>query len=90
MRSGKLRDLVTYQRQTITHDAFGEPDKSWTTLCKSWSSVRGIKGSEMFSANQAQSDVDHRIVTRYRPELSTLGPGDRATWNGKTFDIRGS
>jgi len=32
--------------------------------------------------------VDHRIVTRYRPELSSLTPGDRATWSGNTYDIK--
>lgn len=42
----------------------------------------------MFGANYAQADVDHRIVTRYRSDLAALGPKDRATWNGKTFDIR--
>jgi SPP1 family predicted phage head-tail adaptor len=47
-----------------------------------------MKGKEMFSADQVQSDVDHRIVTRNRSELSALGPADRATWNGRTFDIR--
>ena len=85
---GERRHRVVFQRATETADAFGEPDKTWTTLCTSWALVQPLKGRELFSANQAQADVDHRIVTRYRSELSALGPKDRATWDGKTFDIR--
>lgn len=88
MSIGERRHRVVFQRATVTQDAYGEPDKTWTTLCTSWGLVQPMKGKEMFSANQIQSDVDHRIVTRYRSELSSLGPGDRATWSGRTFDIR--
>ena len=88
MSIGERRHRVVFQRATETQDAFGEPDKTWATLCTSWALVQPMKGQEMFSANQAQSDVDHRIVTRYRSELSALGEKDRATYDGNTYDIR--
>ena len=88
MSIGERRHRVVFQRATETADAFGEPDKTWVTLCTSWALVQPLRGKEMFAANQAQADVDHRIVTRQRSELSDLGPKDRATWNGHTYDIR--
>lgn len=88
MSIGERRYRVVFQTATITPDDFGEPDQSWSTLSTAWALVQAIKGAERFSANQVQADVDYRIVTRNTSELSSLSPGDRATWNGKTFDIR--
>ena len=87
MNIGEKRYRVVFQTSTESVDAFGEPDQTWTTLCTSWALVQPLRGAEKFSAGHIQADVDHRIVTRYRSELSTLGPKDRMTWNGKTFDI---
>ena len=88
MSVGERRSRVVFQTHTLAKDDFGEPDKSWTDLCTSWALVQPMKGFERFSANQAQSEVDHRIVTSNRTELESLGPGDRALWNGHTYDIR--
>lgn len=85
---GERRHRVVFQRSTVTQDTFGEPDQSWTTLCTSWALVQPLKGQERFTAMQIQADVDTRIVTRYRSDLSALGPKDRATWNGHTYDIK--
>lgn len=88
MSIGERRCRVAFQRATVTQDAFGEPDQTWAAICTSWALVQPLKGKERFAAQQVQADVDYRIVTRYRSELAALGAGDRATWNGKTFDIR--
>jgi SPP1 family predicted phage head-tail adaptor len=85
---GERRHRVVFQRATVTQDAFGEPDQSWASLCTSWALVQPLKGAEKFAAMQVQADVDTRIVTRYRSELSDLGPKDRATWDGHTYDIK--
>jgi len=88
MSIGERRHRVTFERATETQDAFGEPDLTWTSICTSWALVQPLKGRERFNANEVQADVDHRIVTRYRSELSALSPGDRATWSGHTYDIK--
>jgi len=88
MSIGERRHRVVFQRATESADAFGEPDQTWATLCTSWALVQPLKGMERFKANEQQAEVDHRIVTRYRSELSDLGPKDRATYNGQTFDIK--
>jgi len=87
MSIGERRFRVVFQSPTVSQDAFGEPDQTWTTLCTSWALIQPLKGAERFKANEVQADVDHRIVTRYRTELASLTPGDRATWSGHTYDI---
>jgi SPP1 family predicted phage head-tail adaptor len=88
MSIGERRHRVVFQSATISQDAYGEPDKTWSNLCTSWALVQPLKGKERFAAAQMQEDVEYRIVTRYRSELASLDSGDRATWNSKTFDIR--
>jgi len=88
MSIGERRHRVVFQRATITQDDLGEPDKTYTNLCTSWAMVQPLKGRERQSANETQSEIDTRIVTRSRTALAALGPGDRATWNGRIYDIR--
>ena len=88
MSIGERRFRVTFQRATISTDDYGEPDKYWSDICKSWALIQPLSGKERMAADQNQSDIEYRIVTRYRSELSDLDAGDRATWNDKTFDIR--
>lgn len=88
MSIGERRHRVVFQSPTITQDDFGEPDKSWSTLCTSWALVQPLSGSERLKANEVQGEITTRIVTRNRSELSGIGPDDRATWSGRTFDIR--
>jgi len=85
---GERRHRVVFQSATVTQNALGEPVKTWAALCTSWALVQPMKGAEIFSANQVQSDVTTRIVTRARTELNSLAPDDRATWSGHTFDIK--
>ena len=88
MSIGERRHRVAFQIATVAQDAFGEPDQTWTSLCTSWAMVQPLKGRERFTANETLADIDVRIVTRARNALSSLSPGDRATWNGHTYDIR--
>lgn len=88
MSIGERRFRVTFQRALLSHDDYGEAEKKWSDLCTSWALIQPIKGSERLAASQTQSDLDHRIVTRYRAELSDLDAGDRAIWKDKVFDIR--
>lgn len=88
MTIGERRHRVVFQTSTVSQNALGEPTQSWSNLCISWALVQPMKGTERFRANQIQSEVTTRIVTRNRSELSALSPGDRASWNGHTYDIK--
>ena len=88
MSIGERRQRVVFQRATVTQSASGEPVQTWATLCTSWALVQPLRGRERFQAMEVQAEVDTRIVTRNRTALAALSPGDRATWSGRTFDIR--
>jgi SPP1 family predicted phage head-tail adaptor len=88
MNIGERRHRVTFQRPTESVNAFGEPAATWGKLCTSWALVQPLKGAERFNAMQVQAEVDHRIVTRSRPELATLGPKDRVLYGSRVFDIK--
>lgn len=88
MRAGALRHRVTFQRATVTPNDFGEPVQTWADLATVWARVEPLAGKERFAAMQTQADVDYRITVRYQTSLAALAPADRATWSGKTFDIK--
>ncbi len=88
MSIGQKRFRVVFQKAVVSKDDFGEPDKSWSDICTSWALIQPIKGAERMVANQPVADIDHRIITRSRSELASLGPDDRALWNGHIYDIR--
>lgn len=88
MSIGERRFRVTFQRAIISTDDYGEGDRTWTDICTSWALIVPLKGSERLRADQVQSKIDHRIITRYRPQLADLDTGDRAIWKDKVYDIR--
>ncbi len=88
MSIGERRQRVVFQRATVTQDAFGEPDKTWTNLATQWAMVQELKGAERRAANETMAEVTTRIVTRNNSTLTSLAPGDRATWSGHTYDIK--
>ena len=88
MSIGERRHRVLFQTATVSQDAYGEPDQTWSDLATRWAMVQPMKGRERFAANQVQADVDHRIVCRHDSTMNALAPGDRASWNGHTYDIK--
>jgi len=88
MSIGERRQRVVFQTATITQDAFGEPDQTWTTLATQWAMVQPLKGAERTRANEVHAEVTTRIVTRNNDTIDGLAPGDRATWSGRTYDIK--
>jgi SPP1 family predicted phage head-tail adaptor len=88
MSIGERRMRVVFQTPSISQDAYGEADKTWSNLCTAWALVQPLKGAERLDAQRMLQDVEYRVVTRYQSALSGLDTGDRMTWDGLTFDIR--
>ena len=88
MSVGERRMRVVFQTATVTQDAFGEPDQTWTTLATQWSLVQEMRGAERYSAHQIKEELTTRIVTRNNSTIAALSAGDRATWSGHTYDIK--
>ena len=85
MQAGKLREFVALQSKAVTRDAIGAEVVTWTTDATLPAEVVYLRGREFFAAAQMQSQVDVRIVLRYRDGVTT---DHRILWNGQPYDIR--
>lgn len=90
MRGGKLRYLVTVQRQSGAVDTTGNQTLTWITLAKVWAWIEPYVGSaragrEEFSGNQMIGLDYTRFHIRY---LRGLAPKDQILYDGRTFDIQ--
>jgi len=89
MRAGRLRHRLSLQQQTETQDSFGAAIIAWTTTKTVWGGVEVLSGSENFTADQVQSQLQIRIVIRYASEWADIN----STWrvedvnSGRKYDI---
>lgn len=88
MKSGELRNLVTFQRRTSKANDFGEPKDIWTRVTDDWAKVEPLQGREFFSALQTQSDVTTRITCGYSTTLAGITAKDRIVHGNTIYDIR--
>lgn len=73
MRAGNLRHRIIIQKQKVTKNAYGEDIVTWVDDATCQARIRALRGREYFNAQQAQADVTHDILMRYR----TLSDGTR-------------
>jgi head-tail adaptor len=88
MQAGKLRRLVTIQRQSVGQDSTGQETGvgleagGWTTYTKLWAHIEPYIGSaragrELFSQEQLISFDYTRMHYRYSTESAGITPKDR-------------
>jgi SPP1 family predicted phage head-tail adaptor len=82
---GTFRYRMTIQTLARVADGQGGFDLSWADGSDVWASIEPLKGYERFQAMQMQAPVTHRIVMRYRSDLTAR---DRLTFNSRTFVIK--
>lgn len=87
-RVGQMRHRVTFETRTTTPNAMGDPVKAYTPAFTAYARVESLAGKERFASQVVQNEAEFRIVTRYNPALASVGPDDRATFDGRAFDIR--
>lgn len=89
MRAGRLRHVVTLERQSATKDSFGEVVDTWTTLGPP--TVRAAKqplnGKEYFAAGGENSEVTTRFRMRYQTAIADLNNSDRLVHGSDIYDI---
>lgn len=73
MRIGALRHKVVIRclDPTAGEDEYGDPNPEWVTVCTPWASIEPLRGRELFTAQQAASEVTSRIRIRYREGITT-------------------
>ena len=71
MRAGRLRNYITIQQPTETHDANLELILTWSTFTQCWASIEPLIGREYWSARQILSEISGKIRMRYINGITT-------------------
>lgn len=84
--AGKLRTAVLFETPTRTSDGSGGSTRTWATVtgAPTRCAAKPIGGRERYSSERTEATNLIRIVTRY---TTTLKPKDRATVDGKFYNI---
>ena len=84
MRAGTLKDRVTIQRWTAENDPTWGPSPGWNAIGDVWANVTPVSGTEKPDAAGVQTTITHRIIMRYRADVTTK---DRIIYRGRVLDI---
>jgi SPP1 family predicted phage head-tail adaptor len=86
IKSGQLRNKITFQVNTDSRDAFGGVVNSWATLFIAFASINPTSGSERLNSDKITADRSFEIVSRVNPSVS-VSPQHRISWGSRLFDI---
>lgn len=90
VNAGRLRNLITVQVNTETHDdsGFGGIKNSWATHFTAWARINTITGREFLGSDKVQGQATHTFTFRDRVDLSKVLVEMRVSWNSRIFDIQ--
>lgn len=91
MRAGLLRHRIIVEKKSSTANTFGERTVSWTSNRGAWASISPLVGNQLFTAQQVQADITHKIRTRYMTLAAStvIRPGYcRVKYGDRIFTIR--
>lgn len=88
MQSGRLRERVAIQAETVTQNTSGEEIPTWATETTVWAQVLPGSISERFSnaAGQRASEITHTVRMRFRTDIT---PKKRFLWETRILEILG-
>lgn len=81
---GTMNKRVAVQSVTETRDAAGGVSQSWSTDRTVWASVVPLSGREYYQAQQAQSQVTHKVSMLYFAGLTSK---QRLLFGTRVFEI---
>lgn len=86
MQSGRLRELVTIQQQSVTRASNGEEIITWVDVATVWASVLPKASGERFLVGAAQelAKITHTVRIRYRQGIT---PKMRLSWGGRLLYV---
>lgn len=87
MRAGRLRHVITVQRQSDTKNGYGERVNTWTTLVTTRGSIEPILGREFLSQSGERAEITTKITIRYSSGNAGINPYDRISADGETYKI---
>lgn len=83
--AASLKHRVTLQSLARVSDGQGGYSESWTDVSDVWVSIAPMKGYERFQAMQMQTPVTHKIVMRYRSDVTTA---HRLLYGSRVFALK--
>jgi head-tail adaptor len=85
--AGDRTTLVTFERGTSSTDDYGGETLVWAPVQRAWSKVLYGTGAERRQAAQEAAQQTATVMVNWTPALATIGPKDRATFGGISWDI---
>lgn len=85
----RMDKRVTVQNAVRVSDGQGGYNETWPDGAAIWAWLEPVKGYEKYMAMQTQTPVTHKIVTRYRADISTASRiryGTRVFWVQEVID----
>jgi SPP1 family predicted phage head-tail adaptor len=68
--AGRMRQRVRIEAPALTADGLGGTTRAWQTVATVWAEIRTLSGNERMAAGQLASQVTHRILLRYRTDVT--------------------
>ena len=68
MRAGRLNQLVSIKKKSVTRNGVGEEVLTWEVIAGGadvWAAIEPVSGREYSEATQIHADVTTKIVLRY-------------------------
>jgi SPP1 family predicted phage head-tail adaptor len=89
MDAGHLDQRIDILQATTAPDAMNEPVETWSTLATVWAQVVPVMDSEKWASGQTLADQTLRFTIRWAYWISAIGPKNRITYSGRTYDVQG-
>ncbi len=92
MRAGPLRQVVTFQSQSIEQDELGQEVAIWTDYLMTRASFQTLTARELINAQSQGFEATHKLTIRYLPQLEnpSLVAPMRILYLDRIFNIKGS
>ena len=88
MMAGRLRHRITFERQAKQGGDFDNKPNPWKAIALGVpASVEPLRGREFTEAQQVQSQLTHKITTRWCEALGAVKTIDRIKMGDRVFNI---
>jgi SPP1 family predicted phage head-tail adaptor len=81
---GELRSRLTFQVANEIDDGYGGKQVEWADRFNAWAYIEPLSGREYFDAMQIQTEISHRVIVRYRNDIT---PDMRIKYGGRILEI---
>lgn len=85
MNPGKLNKRVQIMKFDQISDGGGGFEEGLVPVKKVWANISPVSGREKWQAQQAQSEITHKVTIRYTEEVNR---SHIISFNNKNFDIQ--